>query len=81
MEFSGVTSHPSGEMPWSERGAHTSTTTTRRRRNQSEQKVSKKTSITTKNTEQLKFIEKTATHKFLSPLVGEHREQRVGGHE
>jgi hypothetical protein len=29
----------------------------------------------TKNTEQSKCIERTMTHKFLSPLVGEHREQ------
>jgi hypothetical protein len=47
----------------------------RRQRSQSEQKVSEKINITTKNTEQPRCNEKTVTHKFLSPLVGGHREQ------
>jgi hypothetical protein len=41
----------------------------------SKRKISKKINITTKNTEQTRCIEKTLTHKFLSPLVGKHREQ------
>jgi hypothetical protein len=44
------------------------------RRSQSELKVSEKVNITTKSTEQPRCIEKTMTHEFLSPLVGEHRQ-------
>jgi hypothetical protein len=34
-----------------------------------------KTSNTAKNIDQPKSVKKTVTYKFLSPLVGEHREQ------
>jgi hypothetical protein len=54
---------------------HTSTVTTTRRRTRSASKVPEKSSITIKSIDQPKLIERTVTYQFLSPLVGEHRQQ------
>jgi hypothetical protein len=43
--------------------------------------VPREISITTKNTEQPKFIEMMVTDKFLGTLVGSIGSSRAGGHE
>jgi hypothetical protein len=46
-----------------------------------EWKISEKINIATKNAERTICIEKTVTHKFLSPSWGSIGSSRAGGHE